>query len=152
MERMKKLFMITRYNRKWTKPEKVSCPIREEYEFIVKLEPISFNEDKTIKEYKEVQSYNVRKTKWHDFIKSFDLGTISEQVMNHLTKGTPLVTAHTLPAGDYTPETLEKGASIRREMSEKGITLDMLVEAFKKANEKIVASDSVKESEVVSNG
>lgn len=122
--------MITRYNYKWKKPERISCPIRYEYELITIIEPISFNDDKSIKEYKEIQKYNVRKSYWKDFIKSFDIGSISEQVMNHLTKGTPLITAHTLPDGDYTSESLIKGAEIVREMRAKGITLGMIEEAL----------------------
>lgn len=124
--------MITRYNRKWSAPEKKSQPIKYEYELVTILEPISFNEDKTIKEYKEVSKYVVKKTKWKDFIKSFDLGSPSEQFLNHLSKGTPLVTAHTLPYGDYTKDNLLKGAEIVREFAKKGITIDML-EAYIKA-------------------
>ena len=44
--------MITRYNFKWSKPDKISCPIKEDFELIKVIEPISFNEDKTINEYK----------------------------------------------------------------------------------------------------
>lgn len=139
--------MNIRINNSWTKPVLISCPIKEDYELVKIIEPVSFNEDKTIKEYKERYIYKVTKTKWSDFIKSFDLGTISEQVMNHLTKGTPLVTAHTLPAGDYTSSSLEKGAAIKKEMAEKGITLDMIIEAVKTANK-----ESKVESEVASNG
>ena len=47
--------------------------------------------------------------------------------MDHIQKGTPLVTAHTLPAADYTE--IAKGAEIKREMAEKGITIDMIVKA-----------------------
>lgn len=134
--------MNTRYNYKWKKPEKVSSPIKEDYELIKIIEPISFNEDKTIKEYKEIDSYKCHKSKWHDFIQSFNLGTVSEQVLNHLKKGTPLVTAHTLPAGDYTPDALLKGAEIKREMSSKGITLEMIYDALTKANEKPISQES----------
>lgn len=140
--------MTTRYNWKWSAPVKKSEPIKEEWELVTIIEPISFNEDKTIKEYKEVQKYVCHKTKWHDFIKSFDIGSPSEQVMNHLEKGTPLITAHTLPDGDYTKENLLKGAAIKREMESQGITLDMIVEAVKRANEE----KKVDESEVVANG
>lgn len=139
--------MITRYNFEWSAPEKKSCPIKEEFELVTLIEPISFNEDKTIKEYKEISKYVCKKSKWHDFIESFDIGTISEQVMNHITKGTPLVTTHTLPAGDYTPSSLLKGAEIVREMREKGISLAMIEEAMKASSEKkveeaVVSSES----------
>lgn len=139
--------MITRYNYKWEKPVKVSTPVREEFELITVIEPISFNDDKTIKEYKEIQKYVCHKTKWSDFIKSFDIGSPSEQVLNHLEKGTPLITGHTLPDGDYTKESLLKGAEIKRVIESNGITLDMIVEAIRKANEPV----EKKESEVASN-
>ena len=122
--------MISRYNRKWSAPVLQATPDKIEYELITIIEPISFNPDKTIKEYREKSSYVEKRTKWKDFIKSFDIGSPSEQVMNHLTKGTPLITAHTLPAGDYTPQNLLKGAEIVREMKAKGITLDMIETAF----------------------
>ena len=127
--------MITRYNFKWTMPKKKSCPVKIEYEYITLIEPISFNEDKTIKEYKEVGKYVEHKSLWKDYIKSFDLGSISDQVINHITKGTPLVTAHTLPAGDYTKDSVLKGAEIVREMRAKGITLDMIESALKQTVE-----------------
>lgn len=123
--------MITRYNFKWTAPKIKRCPVKIEYEYITLIEPISYNEDKTIKEYKEVNKYVEHKSLWKDYIKSFDLGSISDQVINHITKGTPLVTAHTLPAGDYTKDSLLKGAEIVREMRAKGITLDMIESALK---------------------
>lgn len=129
--------MITRYNYKWQKPVIISEPIKEDYELVRIIEPVSFNEDKSIKEYKERFEYVVKQTKWADFIKSFDIGSISEQVMNHLTKGTPLVTGHTLPHGDYTPEAIEKGAKLKRELESKGITFDMLVSAYKEAQKSI---------------
>lgn len=129
--------MITRTNPyfKWVAPVKVSTPIKEEYELVTIIEPISFNEDKTIKEYKEITKWKCKNSKWSDFIKSFDIGSIQEQVMNHLTKGTPLITAHTLPAGDYTQASLLKGAEIVREMNSKGITLEMIEEALKASSE-----------------
>lgn len=123
--------LTTRYNRKWTPPEKKSCPFKTEYELITIIEPVSYNDDKTIKEYKEIGKYEVKKSKWRDYIKSFDIGSPSEQVMNHLTKGTPLITGHTLPPGDYTKDTLLKQAEIVREMKAKGITLDMIESAMK---------------------
>lgn len=122
--------MTTRYNRKWTAPEIKSCPFKEEYQLITLIEPISYNEDKTVKEYKEISKYVVKKSKWADFIKSYDLGSPSEQVLNHLSKGTPLITAHTLPPGDYTPQSLLKGAEIVREMKAKGVTLEMIEQAL----------------------
>ena len=63
MERIKKLFMITRYNFKWSKPDKISCPIKEDFELIKVIEPISFNEDKTINEYKEIGSITLISSK-----------------------------------------------------------------------------------------
>lgn len=135
--------MITRYNFKWKEKQFVSSPVKEEWELVTIIEPISFNEDKTIKEYREIEKYVLHKSLWSDFIKSFDLGSISQQIFNHLEKGTPLVTSHVLPDGDYTPEALEKGAAIKMEMAAKGITLEMLVDAFKKANEQ-PAEESVK--------
>ena len=127
--------MITRYNYKWEKPVKKSSPIKEEFELVTIIEPISYNEDdkKTVKEYKEITKWVSKKSLWHDFIKSFDIGSISEQVLNHLEKGTPLITAHTLPAGDYRPESVLKGAEILREMQSKGITLEMLESAIESA-------------------
>lgn len=125
--------MNTRYNFKWTAPKVVESPIKEEFELITLIEPISFNDDKTIKEYKEVQKYVVKKSKWNEFIESYDLGSPNEQLMNHFTKGTPLITSHTLPAGDYTPKSLLKGAEIVREMQAKGITLEMLESAYNEA-------------------
>lgn len=139
--------MISRFNRKWTPPVKICCPDKLEYELVTIIEPISFNDDKkTIKEYKEIQKYVVRKTKWKDFIKSFDLGSPSEQVLNHIYKGTPLVTAHTLPAGDYRSETLLKSAEIVREMNSKGITLEMLEEALKGSSASVESSKDVSTS------
>lgn len=140
--------MISRFTRVWTKPIKHSCPIKCEFELVTQIEPISFSEDKkTVKEYKEIESYNVRKTKWKDYIKSFDLGSPSEQVMNHLQKGTPLVTAHTLPYGDYTPESLKKGAEIRNLLNSNGITLDQ-IESYLKS-EKSGSTKVVEESKAV---
>lgn len=139
---MKKSFMITRYNYKWKMPEKVSSPYRIEYELVTTIEPISFNDDKSIKEYKEISKYVEKKSLWEDYIKSFDLGSISEQVLDHITKGTPLVTAHTLPPGDYTKESLLKGAEIIREMRLKGLTLDDIENAMKLSNDEVVSSES----------
>lgn len=137
--------MTTRYNYKWVAPEKKSEPIKIDYELVKRIKPISFNEDKSVKEYVEEEIYVEKKTKWADFIKSFNIGSISEQVMNHLTKGTPLITGHTLPAGDYTPSSLLKGAEIKREMESKGITLEMIYEALTK---QVASSVKVQESEV----
>lgn len=123
--------LTTRYNRKWSKPAPKSSPVKFEYELVTIIEPVSYNDDKTIKEYKEISKYVIKKSKWSDYIKSFDLGSPSEQILNHLTKGTPLVTGHTLPAGDYTRQNLLKQAEILREMKSKGITLEMLESALK---------------------
>lgn len=144
--------MITRYSYKWKKPEKKAEPIKKEYEYIKVIEPISFNEDKSVKEYKEREEYILHETLWADFINSFDIGSVSEQIINHLTKGTPLVTAHVLPDGDYTSQSLLKGAEVKREMDSKGITLDMIVEAVKKANNEASVNVDAVESEVSVNG
>lgn len=139
MERMVKLFMISRYSYKWVEPFKCSTPIKIDYELVKKIVPISFNADKSVKEYIEEEKFVERKSKWSDYIASFDIGSPSEQVLNHLTKGTPLVTTHTLPHADYTQ--LSKGAEALRFLRERGITLDML-------NSALVAEKNV---DVVSN-
>ena len=125
--------MITRYNRKWKKPEKKSCPEFVEYELIEQVKPLSYQDEaKTIvKEFETITIYKEKKRNWSDFIKSYDIGSVSEQVISHIKKGTPLITGHTLPPGDYTPESLKKGADIIRAMAENGITLEMLEEAYK---------------------
>lgn len=120
------MIMKARYSFKWSKPEEISTPVKVEYEYITQIEPISYNEDKTLKEFKEKTLFVEKKSLWKDYIKSFDLGSISDQVINHITRGTPLVTSHTLPPGDYTNEHLLKSAEVVREMQSKGITLDML--------------------------
>ena len=121
--------MISRFSRKWTPPIIQSCPIRVECELVTKIHPLSFNDDKSVKEYTEEDIWITKKSKWSDYIKSFDIGSPSEQVIEHLTKGTPLITAHTLPYGDYT--NLNKGAEIVAEMRKKGITLEMIENALK---------------------
>ena len=89
--------MTSRFNWVWTAPVLQSTPIKIDYEAKSKIIPISFNDDKSVKEYVEETIFVEKKSKWKDYIKSFDLGSPSEQVISHLTKGTPLVTAHTLP-------------------------------------------------------
>ena len=118
--------MKARYNFVWSAPKEISTPLKVEYDYISQIEPISFNDDKTVKEYKEKCFFVEKKSLWKDYIKSFDLGSISDQVINHITRGTPLVTSHTLPPGDYSKENLLKGAEVVRELQSKGITLDML--------------------------
>lgn len=120
--------MIARYNRVWVAPPKKATPYKIEYEFIEKIVPISFNEDKSIKEYTKEEKYIEKKTKWKDYIRSFDLGSPSEQMLSHINKGTPLITGHTLPHADYTQ--LERGAEIVKLMKSKGITLEMLESAL----------------------
>ena len=120
--------MISRFSRKWTPPIPQSCPIKVEYELKTKIHPISFNDDKSVKEYTEEGVWIEHKSKWSDYLKSFDIGSPSEQVLEHLTKGTPLITAHTLPYGDYS--NISKGAEIVAEMRKKGITLDMIESAL----------------------
>lgn len=143
--------MISRFTRKWEKPILHSCPDKVSFELVTQIEPISFNEDKkTVKEYKEIEFYNVKKSKWKDYIKSFDVGSPSEQIMNHLTKGTPLITAHTLPYGDYTPESMQKGQQISAILKEKGISLEQLEEYLNSSKKSVeeVAKDSVNEGGV----
>lgn len=142
--------MITRYNRKWTKPEKKSCPEFIEYERIVQLKPLSFQDEaKTIvKEYEEVTIYKEKKRSWYDFIASYDIGSVSDQVLSHIHKGTPLVTAHTLPPGDYTPEALSKGANIIKQMADNGITLEMIEEAYKQELNKVSNGETDNKGEI----
>lgn len=101
-----------------------------------KIHVLSTQKDGSVDKYVEKHFWKKEKCSWKDFIKSYDIGSVSEQVLNHLSKGTPLVTAHTLPAGDYTQ--IEKGAQIKREMAEKGLTLEMIVNAV---NEKLQAEE-----------
>ena len=130
--------MISRFN---YQPVKVRDSSHDDifltYKLVRQIKVLSTNKDCTVDKYIEKSIWKEEKSTWSDFIKSYDLGTVSDQVINHLTKGTPLVTAHTLPAGDYT--SIGKGAEIKHEMSEKGITLDMVIQAVK---------DSMKEREV----
>ncbi len=134
--------MITRFN--YVLP-KLRDSSHDDERFIWKLvktiRVLSTNKDGSVDKYVEDDVWVKEKDSWSEFIKSYDLGSVSEQVINHITKGTPLVTAHTLPAGDYTK--LEKGAEIKREMAQKGITLEMLVQALNEAGkpEKEVVSE-----------
>lgn len=138
--------MISRFSRKWEAPIPQSCPIKVEYELVNKIHPLSFNGDKSVKEYTEEDIWIPKKSKWSDYLKSFDIGSPSEQVLNHLSKGTPLITAHTLPYGDYT--NLNKGAEIVAEMRKKGITLEMIETALKAEKDKPVEEvKSIKEGE-----
>lgn len=109
-----------------------------------KIRVLSTQKDGSVEDYIEEDFWDKEKCSWKEFIESFNIGSVQDQVMNHLTKGTPLITAHTLPAGDYTQ--LEKGAEIKREMAAKGITLDMLVEAY--AKEIAAKSEAVKGEDV----
>lgn len=146
--------MITRYNYKWVKPVRISDSIKEDYELIKKIVPVSFNEDKSVKEYTEEISYKCTRSKWSDFVKSFDIGSVSDQVMSHLTKGTPLITAHTLPAGDYTHDAILKAAEFKRKLDESGLTIDELVSILNKKSDSssIAVNDSDKKDEVIHNG
>lgn len=98
------------------------------HKLVKQLKVISTNKDGSVDKYLESSKWVEEKSSWKDFIKSYDLGSVSEQMINHLTKGTPLVTAHTLPAGDYT--SIGRGAEVKREMAEKGITLEMIYAAL----------------------
>lgn len=125
--------MITRFNYVPVAPRDTSHDDEfYKYSYEKRIKAISNNKDGSVKDYVEEFFWKKEKSSWKDFIESYDLGSTSKQVIDHLTKGTPLITAHTLPSGDYTQ--LEKGAEIKREMAEKGITLDMLVQALKEAN------------------
>lgn len=135
--------MITRFNYVLPEPRDASQDdVFYKWSLEKKIRVLNTQKDGSVDNYVEEEFWKKEKCSWRDFIESYNLGSVQEQVMNHLTKGTPLVTAHTLPAGDYTK--LEKGAEINREMKEKGITIEMLVEAFNKANG-ISAAEEVKE-------
>ena len=56
--------MKSRYNFKWSKPKEISTPIKVEYEYITQIVPISFNDDKSIKEYKEKSFFVEKKSLW----------------------------------------------------------------------------------------
>ena len=129
--------MISRFNYKpMVKRDSSKDDEFSTFTLVKQLKVLSTNKDGSVDKYVEKSVWKEEKSKWSDFIKSYDLGSVSEQVINHLTKGTPLVTAHTLPAGDYT--TIGKGAQIKHEMAEKGITLEMILQAVK---------DSIKQKE-----
>ena len=116
------------------------------WELVKRIRVLSTNKDGSVDKYEEEEVWKKEKCSWKEFIDSFDIGPISKQVMDHLTKGTPLITAHTLPAGDYT--NLSKGAEIKREMQAKGITLDMIAEVLAaKQNGEPVTPDKQVESE-----
>lgn len=148
--------MITRFKYVPVKPRDTSSDdIFYKYSYEKKIKVLTKNDDGSVKDYVEEHFWKKEKNSWKEFIDSYDIGSVEEQVINHLTKGTPLVTAHTLPAGDY--RNLEKGAEIKREMAQKGITLEMLVNAIneemsKKAETKVEPKQEVKvESEVKQN-
>lgn len=115
------------------------------YEYKQRMKVLSTNKDGSVDKYVEEGYWQEEKSSWSDFINSYDLGSVQEQVMSHIEKGTPLITAHTLPPADYTK--LEKGAEIKREMSEKGISIDQLVDAITSA-----MAEKAKASEVVEEG
>lgn len=135
--------MISRFN--YVKPKKRDSSKDDEfenYEYVKRIRVISTNKDGSVDKYVEECVWTSEKSSWKDFIKSYDLGSVSKQVMDHLSKGTPLVTAHTLPPADYTK--IGKGAEIKREMEQKGITLDMV----KQALSEMLVSKEVKKEEV----
>ena len=134
--------MITRFNYKPPKQRDSSHDDEfSTFSYEKKIIPLSKNEDGSIDKYTEECFWKEEKSSWSEYIRSFDIGSVQEQVMSHLTKGTPLVTAHTLPAADYTQ--LEKGAKIKRELDEKGITLEMIVSAV--AEQLNTSSDNISE-------
>lgn len=115
------------------------------YEYKKRMKVLSTNKDGSVDKYVEEGYWDEERSSWSDFINSYDLGSVSQQVLSHLEKGTPLVTAHTLPPADYTK--LEKGAEIKKEMAVKGITIDQLVDAITSA-----MAEKAKASEVVEEG
>lgn len=115
------------------------------YEYKKRMKVLSTQKDGSVDKYVEEGYWEEERSSWSDFINSYDLGSVSEQVLSHIEKGTPLVTAHTLPPADYTK--LEKGAEIKREMSQKGISFDQLVDAVTSA-----MVDKAKASEVIEEG
>lgn len=136
--------MITRFNYVLPTPRDNSYDdVRFIWTLKKKIRVLNTQKDGSVDNYVEEDIWVKEEDSWSEFINSFDLGSVQEQVMNHLTKGTPLLTGHTLPAGDYTK--IEKGAEIKREMAEKGITMEMLVQAFKEANSH---KEDVKDEEV----
>ena len=125
---MSLLNMNTRFNYKPIEPRDNSHDDEfYKWSYEKKIRVLNNQKDGSVDNYVEEDFWKSEKCSWEEFIKSYDIGSIQEQVMNHITKGTPLVTEHTLPAGDYTQ--LEKGAAIKREMAQKGITQEMLVQA-----------------------
>lgn len=140
--------MITRANYKPVEKRDTSKDDEfSNYSYEKKIIVLSTNKDGSVDKFVEKNFWKEEKSSWSKYVESFNLGSVQEQVMDHLTKGTPLVTAHTLPAADYTK--LEKGAEIKREMSEKGISLEMLVQAFNdamnnKSVEKVVTEGEFK--------
>lgn len=136
--------MITRFNYVKVNPRDSSTDdIFFKFSYVKRIKVLSTNKDGSVDKYVEQSFWKKEKCSWKDFIASYDLGSVSEQVINHISKGTPLVTAHTLPAGDYTQ--IEKGAQIKREMAEKGVTLEMLTQAFIEANKKASETSVSKE-------
>lgn len=138
--------MISRFNYEENKKRDSSKDDEfSKFSYEKRMKVLSTNKDGSVDKYVEENYWKEEKGSWKEFMKSYDLGSPSEQVKDHIKKGTPLVTAHTLPYGDYT--TLEKGAEIKREMSEKGITLEMVVDAVKEA-----LQPKVEEQQVVQEG
>lgn len=138
--------MITRFN--YVKPQTRDSSHDDEfktYEYKTRIKVLSTHKDGSVDKYIEESYFEEESSSWSDYINSFNLGSVSEQVMNHLSKGTPLVTAHVLPSADYTK--LEKGAEIKREMTEKGISFDMIVKAVQEAMEKKASPQPVSQGE-----
>lgn len=124
--------MITRFNYK--PPKKRDSSHDDEfskYRYEEKIVVISTQKDGSVDKYVKKTVWVEDKNSWKEFMKSFDLGTVSDQMLSHLSKGTPLVTTHVLPPADYTK--IGKGAEIKREMAEKGVSLEMVVQAVKEA-------------------
>jgi hypothetical protein len=115
------------------------------YTYEKRIKVLSTNKDGSVDKYVEENFWKEESSSWSDYMKSFDLGTPHEQVMSHLQKGTPLVTAHVLPDADFTK--LQKGAEIRKEMAEKGISLEMIISALQDAVVEKQVKEESKDSE-----
>lgn len=129
--------MNSRFNYKFIK--KRDCSKDDEFssfKLLKKINVLSTSKDGSVEKYTESSVWKEEKSSWKDFIKSYDLGSVSDQVINHLIRGTPLITAHVLPSGDYS--SIGLGAEIVQEMESKGITLDMIVSAVNKSIQPIV--------------
>lgn len=137
------LTMVTRFNYKPVEKRdssKDDCFSLWKYQ--KKIHVLSKNEDGSVDKYTEESFWKEEKSSWSDYMKSFRIGSVQEQVMNHIKKGTPLITAHTLPNMDYTK--LQLGAEVKKELEEKGLTVDMIAQSI---YEKMKAEEEAKKKE-----